>query len=985
MHVTGDLGFSSLVLLLCVVFPVIGFVIRRKWRLSIARQEEIKRLLILASEEAARAELEATVSYVAVSASKNNYQCAVCYSPTTTRCSRCKTVRYCSGKCQIIHWRQGHKEECCPPSTTYHVNDDGGNSSQKLAKRSQRVIYDIVGNESIETSSDGPVLSNSSSTTAVPLVNADYVKVDFVVDTGDSSSSESSSTSFSGFSTSPTGGESSDNVSVGESISSNEPEGLDRTTALDTAPNVLEPVLNKAEETEPVSPKFASLADSVDSFNKCSESNISRCNDGEMQHVPTGCSSQSISAMRKGSNTQSSKVSSGFWDRTLKPVVSSNVAQDDPNLPSSSAAANMKLSDSESFLHFKFDLSSNRVSSLNLQTSEVKGTMSGDAHPSPLGTSRPVDGASLSKNTSYDTLRIKSSKTMSLEKSSHIDNRSGYGSNVSKLSEVKSVSSSSSHAHLPLNNGELSHVVDSKSNGYKSPSSSLNGLNIINNDTVSDSHVSKSRDSSSASQIHLASSANEHSFPSVKSGKVDNVETDAIAASPGSASGLKSSMWKVVDQLRGPKYAKYSDKGLFSYNLFVKLYTSSKVEMKPCGLVNCGNSCYANAVLQCLAFTPPLTAYFVQGLHAKECVNKEWCFTCEFESLILKAKEGKSPLSPIGILSQLHNIGSQLGSGREEDAHEFLRYAIDTMQSVCLKEAGVNVLGSLEEETTLIGLTFGGYLRSKIKCMKCHYKSERHERMMDLTVEIEGDIGKLEDALKRFTSTELLDGDNKYQCSRCKSFEKAKKKLTIVEAPNVLTIVLKRFQSGKFGKLNKSIRFPEILDLAPYISGTSDKSPIYRLYGVVVHLDIMNASFSGHYVCYIKNIQNKWFKIDDSTVTAVDLDRVLTKGAYMLLYARCSPRAPRLIRNSLVSRELKTKGTSKLNAKNTALNSRSTSSHSTTRMRVHAVLRAPEILQVLMSFLITFLVVGTTLGGTLLILTLHRHPLPPCTRGTHQR
>lgn len=73
-------------------------------------------------------------------------------------------------------------------------------------------------------------------------------------------------------------------------------------------------------------------------------------------------------------------------------------------------------------------------------------------------------------------------------------------------------------------------------------------------------------------------------------------------------------------------------------------------------------------------------------------------------------------------------------------------------------------------------------------------------------------------------------------------------------------------QSGKFGKINKPIRFPEILDLAPFMSGTSDKSPIYKLYGVVVHLDVMNAAFSGHYVCYVKNLQNKWFKIDDSTV-----------------------------------------------------------------------------------------------------------------------
>jgi ubiquitin carboxyl-terminal hydrolase 36/42 len=28
----------------------------------------------------------------------------------------------------------------------------------------------------------------------------------------------------------------------------------------------------------------------------------------------------------------------------------------------------------------------------------------------------------------------------------------------------------------------------------------------------------------------------------------------------------------------------------------------------------------------------------------------------------------------MGILSQLQSIGSQLGNGKEEDAHEFLRY-----------------------------------------------------------------------------------------------------------------------------------------------------------------------------------------------------------------------------------------------------------------------------------------------------------------------
>jgi len=50
--------------------------------------------------------------------------------------------------------------------------------------------------------------------------------------------------------------------------------------------------------------------------------------------------------------------------------------------------------------------------------------------------------------------------------------------------------------------------------------------------------------------------------------------------------------------------------------------------------------------------------------------------------------------------------------------------------------------------------------------MKCGGKSERQERMMDLTVEIEGDITTLVEALQRFTSTETLDGENKYHCVR---------------------------------------------------------------------------------------------------------------------------------------------------------------------------------------------------------------------------
>lgn len=57
-------------------------------------------------------------------------------------------------------------------------------------------------------------------------------------------------------------------------------------------------------------------------------------------------------------------------------------------------------------------------------------------------------------------------------------------------------------------------------------------------------------------------------------------------------------------------------------------------------------------------------------------------------------------------------------------------------------------------------------LHLQIKCTRCESKSERIERILDLTVEISGDIETIEEALQQYTSTEILDGDNRYQCSR---------------------------------------------------------------------------------------------------------------------------------------------------------------------------------------------------------------------------
>ncbi|KMS99391.1 hypothetical protein BVRB_2g045140 [Beta vulgaris subsp. vulgaris] len=338
----------------------------------------------------------------------------------------------------------------------------------------------------------------------------------------------------------------------------------------------------------------------------------------------------------------------------------------------------------------------------------------------------------------------------------------------------------------------------------------------------------------------------------------------------------------------GPdKIERVADKVLFPYDEFVKLYNWEKSIFPPCGLLNCGNSCYANVVLQCLAHTRPLLAYLLEKGHRRDCRRNGWCFLCELEMHLARASKSQQSFSPINILSRLPSIGGNLGYGKQEDAHEFMRFAIDTMQSVFLDEhGGEKNIDPKSQETTLIQHIFGGQLRSQVICTKCDQVSNQYENMMDLTVEMQGDATSLEECLDQFTAKEWLHGENMYKCDGCNDYVKAWKRLTIHQAPHVLTIALKRFQSGRFGKINKKITFPDDLDLNPYMSEERDGMDKYKLYAVVVHVDMLNASFFGHYICYTKGFEGDWYRIDDCKVTRAELDEVLSQGAYMLLYRR---------------------------------------------------------------------------------------------------
>ncbi|KAL6578375.1 ubiquitin-specific protease [Orobanche minor] len=893
MLLEGNLG-----LLCSVLLVVVGWLVSRwKWRSMVARREEIRRLMVFASEETARAELEAVYGYRSYGSAQalvhepvveesfigtgspsgrlSRYQCEVCFSPTTTRCKQCKAVHYCSRECQTLHWRQGHKDECL--SVITHQNIDVGVHS-RLKKFKEKEIQSSVNEiqvmhniKPVESSSEKRVISNSiphvlGESNDTKIATEDNQKppdmnVKSLVQLHDESSSFTVSTDMP--------------VSVDNNLkAANKYDGPSFSTILESSRQILSDNLLKS--------------DFIGTYEKCESSN-----------------SSGRSAADSEEFFSETSTPSDFWTGTVesKKINISELEFDDVEMSNSRSSP---LSFSGGVVHMemlRFNI--NKVRTDDRRSDTLMMTRKS------VALSEVSEDGSKSKGQVISNCKLPDQ-----------DGVSCTSTNCSPKEETKLSSSNAYDERI----SEEGHVGSTKVDNVSSLQSKVADHEVDGTDSFLNNLESQRKDSSrhKSFEAHSPSSVSAKKTAILDAQSMENKctrEDASFSLDRGgyvrvATSGTNPSPRRVMDELKASSVIRHGSlgagivgmgryEGLFPYEIFVKLYNWNKIELRPCGLKNCGNSCYANAVLQCLAFTPPLTGYFLQGLHAKTCHMKEWCFTCEFEALVKKAKEGNCSLSPARLMSQMQHVASHLGNGREEDAHEFMRYAIDAMQLVCLKDAGVNVPSSLNEDTTLLGLTFGGYLQSKIKCMRCGGKSKQHERIMDLTIEIGGEIGSLEDALHQFTRSEILDGENKYRCGRCKSYEKAKKKLRVLEAPNVLAIALKRFQLGGFGKLNKSVKFPEILNLAPYMRGTSDKSPIYQLYGALVHLDVKNATFTGHYVCFIKNNQGKWFKADDSSVQMVELEKVLSNDAYVLFYARCSPRAPRLIRSSMDPRKSK--------------------------------------------------------------------------------
>lgn len=299
------------------------------------------------------------------------------------------------------------------------------------------------------------------------------------------------------------------------------------------------------------------------------------------------------------------------------------------------------------------------------------------------------------------------------------------------------------------------------------------------------------------------------------------------------------------------------------------------------GLQNMGNTCFLNSALQCLTYTPPFTNYMLTREHSKICHEPGFCMMCTMQNHIIQvfANSG-NVIKPIGVLNELKRIAKHFRYGSQEDAHEFLRYTVDAMQKSCLPGTK---LDRQTQATTFIHQVFGGYLRSRVKCLNCKAVSDTFDPFLDIPLEIKTAFS-VSKALEQFVKPEQLDGENAYKCTKCKKMVTASKRFTIHRNPNVLTLSLKRFANFTGGKITKDVKYSEYLDLRPFMSQSQGESQGYGLYAVLVHSGF--SCHAGHYFCYVKASNGQWYQMNDSSVSVSDIRSVLNQQAYVLFYIK---------------------------------------------------------------------------------------------------